>query len=173
METRGGAKPPSKKALSEEELDAIRMAQAQHEKRLRVESAALDKERNWLNRKKREFERNKNTKSTIASDMRGLLSALKNEMMHEINMLRQYVGNCRSATRSLTPPAGQRMHSATPSPTRRRGSPYRSGAPKLSFREILEDVPRFDRYHVLLTQFARARRRAREIAPANHEKHLT
>lgn len=165
METRG-----KKVALSEDELEAVRLAQVQRDKQLREEAAALEKEKSQFAREKRDFEINKNAGSSADSELRGLITGLKDTFMRELSNIRQEIEIRRSATRSPTPPARQRFRSAIPSPPR---SPERQGGPKISFREILEGVPRFDGYNIPLTQFARACRRARESAPANHEKYLT
>lgn len=46
-------------------------------------------------------------------------------------------------------------------------------APRVSFREALENVPHYDGHNISLSQFTRACRRAREIVPLSCERNLT
>lgn len=46
-------------------------------------------------------------------------------------------------------------------------------APRVSFREALENVPHYDGHNISLSQFIRACRRAKEIVPPSCERNLT
>ena len=81
MDTRNSAKAAAKKGLTEDELESVRLAQEQHEKRLRDESAAVNRERMQLEKERREFERNKETSARFAS-----VNSMKNG--YETNPLR-------------------------------------------------------------------------------------
>ena len=182
----------SKKPLSEEELEITGEEQTAEDKRLREmasnlaaerertnqESAELAKERERFNRERAESENNMETAFRSMRECSNLFINMRDDLMREMNLLHRDVDILwREPSGTPSPPPGQRfLGSPSPPPASNDINNVNDDpqfVPKISLREAIDVVPRFDGYNISLSQFTKACRRARDIVPARHERQLT